>query len=112
MRLAIHSDRRDEMNAIDETSISERNIIKMSSQRKISEWSEILNKINKIVKLYEFKEINVSEMMSIADLYNLFDIIKAKTRQDAITIISSTRNDNETLMTRLKKIIDRLEKIA
>ena len=80
MRSAIYSDRRDEMNAIDEISTSERSIIKMSSQRKISESNEILNEINKIVRLYESKEINVSEMMSIADLYNLFDMIQAKMR--------------------------------
>ena len=77
---AIHLDRRDEMNAINATSTSERGIIEASSKRTISKSSEILNEINKIVRLYEFKKINVNEMMSIIELYNLFDMIRAKTR--------------------------------
>ena len=80
IKLAIYFNRRDEMNAIDEMLISERNIIKISSQRKILKLSEILNELNKIIKFYEFKKINVNEMILIINLYNLFDIIKAKTR--------------------------------
>ena len=80
MRLMIYLNRRDKMNAINATSISEQNIIKTSSQRRISKLNEILNKVNKIIRLYEFKEINVSEIILITELHNLFNIIHTKTR--------------------------------
>ena len=112
MGLAIYFDRRDEVDAVDATSTSGRDIIEASSKRTISNSSEILNEVNKIVRLYGSKEINVNEMMSIIKLYNLFDMIRVKTRQSEVITTSSTQNDSNALIARLEKITIKLEKAA
>ena len=64
MQSVIHSDRRDMMNAIDATSINNQN----ASDAPLKDFAQIRTKLNmkmnKIRKLYESKEKNLSKMMS------------------------------------------------
>ena len=77
---AIHFDRRGEVDAVGATPTSERGTTEAPPKRTIPNSSEILNEVNKIVRLYGSKETNVNEMMPIIKLYNLFDMIRVKTR--------------------------------
>ena len=64
MQLAIHSDRRDMMNAIDATSINSQS----ASDALLRSFAQIKTKLNikmnKIKEFYESKEKNLSKMMS------------------------------------------------
>ena len=64
MQLAIHSNRFDQMNAIDATSMSNQNAVNafLTNFAKIK--MKINTKMNKIKEFYELKKKNLTKMMS------------------------------------------------
>ena len=64
MQSAIHSERRDVMNAIDATLISSQSAFDASSRNFAQINTKLNTKMSKIKKLYESKEKNLSKMMS------------------------------------------------
>ena len=64
MQLIIHLNRRNVMNAIDATSINNQNAFDAFLRNFAQIKAKLNMKINKIEKLYESKEKNLSKMMS------------------------------------------------
>ena len=111
MQSAIHSDRRDVMNAIDATSISNQNASDAFSKDFAQIKTELNMKINKIEELYESKEKNLSKMMSWTTMTKFFDLIKHATHHECASVTKTINECFERQVTRLKKIIRKLKKM-
>ena len=111
MQLAIHSNRRDVMNAAGATSVSSQNAFDAFSTNFIQIKTKLNKKIDKIKELYESKKKNLSEMMSWTIMIRFFDMMKHATRQDCANVTKTTNECFKNQITRLKKMIKKLKRM-
>jgi len=73
--------------------------------------ADMTMKRQRISELYESKEKNASGMVSMTKLSKLLILIEKLTRRTSEATATTKRSDISTLVKRLKKSADRLEKI-
>ena len=112
MQFIIHSNRQDVMNVADATSISSQNAFDAFLKNFAQIKAKLNTKMNKIKKLYESKEKNLSKMMSWTIMTKFFDMMKDATRHECASETKKTNDCFERQVTRLKKMIRKLKRMV
>ena len=99
------------MNAIDATSINSQNAFKTLSKNFAQIKAKLNTKMNKIKKLYESREKNLSRMMSWTMIAKFFDIMRHVTRHECANVTKTMNKCFERQIMKLKKIIKKLKKM-
>ena len=112
MQSAIHSDRFDQMNAIDAMLMSSQSAVNafLTNFAKIK--MKMNTKMNKIRRLYELKKKNLTRMMSWTTLIKLFVLMKDATRHEYENETKKSSCDSKKQTTRLKEITRKLKRIT
>ena len=90
MQLAIHSDRRNIINAIDTTSINSQNVLNMLLKSFAQIKIKLNMKISKIKRFYKSKEKNLLKILLLMIIIKFFDIIKHATNYEYASMTKTT----------------------
>ena len=111
MQFTIHSNRRNVMNVIGAMLISSQSAFDAFSKNFAQIKAKLNTKINKIKRLYESKEKNLSKMMLWMIMTRFLNMMKNATRHECANKTKKANDYFEKQITRLKKMIKKLKKV-